>query len=208
MRYADFVDEIRGECYEAPIAAIERVIGQSAVDFCKQSRIWREKRTLEVESGTDQLRLRTSAGGRVDQVLQAVHLDTKGRTVELGKIEDHKIINAPSGQPKYFSEGLERSNPVIRFWPVPDRVGQVELYVVLVPQRSSTAIPDHISEEWYEAIVHGALYRLMIQSDKPWANAEKALFHKQQFDLAVRDAKQKAVSDGWAPKTIELRKWA
>lgn len=208
MRYADFVDEVRGECYEAPIGAIERVVNQTAVDFCKQSRIWREKRRIDVEKGTEQVRLRTSGGGRVDQVLQAVHQDQKGRNVELGKVEDHKIINAPSGQPRYFSEGLERSNPVIRFWPIPDREGTVDLYVVLVPQRQSTSIPDHISEEWYEAIVHGALYRLMIDSGKPYSNPDKALFHKQQFDLAVRDAKQKAVSDGWAPKTIQLRKWA
>lgn len=207
MRYSDYVNEVRRDVLEAPSATIERDVRDAAIAFCQSSRVWTERRVVAVEALTEQVRLKPSQEGRVDQVLRAVYRNAAGSEYELRKVMDRYTTNPAEGQPRYYSEGLQRSNPVIHLLPFPQEACDLDLNVVLVPQRDGTALPDHISERWHDAIVDGALSRLLMQSSKPWTNPEKAMFHRHRFDLAVRDGRQKAASDSWAPTSVPLRRW-
>jgi len=206
VRYSDFTDEVRRECFEAPFAAIESMVRDASIELCKSARLWNEHRTVSVGAGEFEVRLKPSQEGRVDQVLRCAYR-ADGSERELRKIMDRGNINPQSGTPLYFSESLRGSSPVLHLTPAPDKACELDLYVVLVPQRASRMIPDFISEEWRDAIVHGALGRLLMQSGKPWTNPEKALLHKREFALAVRDARQQAASDNWTPQSIPLRRW-
>lgn len=207
MRYADFTDEIRRDCVEAPFETIERETRTAAIEFCQKSRFWTEHRVVEVKVGESDVRLKPSQEGRVDQVLKADYL-LNGSTYRLAKVMDRRIGSVvDTGLPRAFSEGRKGTTPLIRLYPGSKEAASLDLYVVLVPQRDSRMIPDHIGEEWRDAIVHGALSRLLLQSGKPWTSPEKAAYHKHEFALAVRNARQEAASDSWAPHSIPLRKW-
>lgn len=206
MRYADFIDELRRECLEAPFATLESEARAAAIQFCQQSRVWTEERRVDVEPGEAQVRLRPSQEGRVDQVLKAAVI-REGSSYELKKVMDRNNFSDQQGDPRYWGEGRRGPNPVMNLWPVPKNPVTLELYVVLVPQRQSRSIPDHISEVWHDAIIHGALSRLLMQSNKPWTDPQKAAYFKQEFAVAVRDARQKSVSDNWTPMSINLRRW-
>lgn len=200
------MDEIRRECLEAPFATIESEARASAIEFCYQSRAWTEKRLVEVEAGEQQVRLRPSQEGRVEQVLAATLVSgTCPRPLRM--VVDRKHMTDRTGEPVYYSEGRRGPNPVMNLWPVPDKPVELELFVALVPQRQSRSIPDHISEVWHDAIVCGALARLLMQSNKPWTDPQKSTYYREKFAAAVREARHKTAFDNWTPRSVKYQQW-
>lgn len=202
-RYLDLVDELRRECPEAPSALLESEARASVVDFCKQSRYWREHRVIDLVEGQPDYRLRPSNEGRVDQVLQVIYISNGDWP--LAKVDYARTLGqARNGQPRYYAE--PPGGGAIRLDPTPDG-GQLALYLVLVPARQSRTFPDMIAEPWWEALKDGANARLLMHSNKPWTDPAKAEYLKLQFMRAAMSARQAAVSDQWAPQSVKLRKW-
>lgn len=204
-RYSDLVNAVLRETPEAPHALIESEARAAVMDFCRRSRYWTETEVLLLEPGIGEYRLRPIDNGRIDQILRAQFASANGGYRTLDKSDRRLFMGLnDAGDPTTYAESADR----IYLHPIyPNPAGVVNLHVVLVPLQSSMSFPDHIEERWREALVAGASARLLMHSNKPWTNENKAMLLQQKFDLAVRDARQNAASDQWAPQSIQLRRW-
>ncbi|MDQ3185983.1 MAG: hypothetical protein M3Q16_05880, partial [Pseudomonadota bacterium] len=60
--------------------------------------------------------------------------------------------------------------------------------VALKPSPASNGIDDTQFNEFDEAIVHGALARLMLSPKKPYTSVQLAAYHQQQFAIKTAAA--------------------
>ena len=67
--------------------------------------------------------------------------------------------------------------------------GSITLRVALKPARAADSFPDHIGEQYGEAIVSGALAKLMMMTGKPWANPQLAEYHGRIVSDAISRAR-------------------
>lgn len=59
---------------------------------------------------------------------------------------------------------------------------------VFVPTLDSAGIPDEVAAPHFEAIVHGAAYRLLEIPNKPWSDPRSAQQRRQDYERAVMAA--------------------
>ena len=55
------------------------------------------------------------------------------------------------------------------------------MIVALKPSASAAGIDERLFNEYREAIIHGALARLMLSPRKPYTHTQLAQYHQQQF---------------------------
>lgn len=63
------------------------------------------------------------------------------------------------------------------------------LTVALKPAYNANLLPDVIASQYREAVVSGAVYRLLMMTGRPWANPELAVYHKGVVDDAISRAR-------------------
>ena len=82
-----------------------------------------------------------------------------------------------TGRPEYVLGGATS----LRLVPEPDEAGTLTMIVALKPSASAAGIDERLFNEYREAIIHGALARLMLSPRKPYTNTQLAQYHQQQF---------------------------
>lgn len=202
--YADLIGEVRRECPEAPRPSIERELKSATVEFCRKSRFVKDLIQIELVPGQREYRLRGRRETRIDQVLGASLVTEGGSTIALHHLKA-PALPAGDGQPRYFGNPVSLDK--VHFSPTPIAGGSVYLSVVLVPRRDSANLPDEVYERHRDALISGAIARMTIVSNTPWSNPALSAEHQRRFELAVRDARQMAVSEGWAPMKVAMRRW-
>lgn len=168
------VPEVRADVAGCPKQTVLAAIRRAHAEFCDRSGIWRT--TLEspvyfvrgVREGQAQLPPETS-------IARIVWLRRQG-----APLEPHEY--SPSGR-----------DIILRQPPQQDFEAQAR--VVLRPDPHATRMDDALYARWSEAILHGALWRLMSRAGQQWTNAEGALYHKAQFDREIGRASARAAQD-------------
>ena len=95
--------------------------------------------------------------------------------------------NTPS-KPRFFNETSPGS---VGLYPAPDRVYTLNIRAALRPTRAAANVEDQLFEDWAEAIVDGALARLMLYPGE-WANVKLASVHEKRYEAAVGSARLEA----------------
>lgn len=65
--------------------------------------------------------------------------------------------------------------------PTPDTTYTLKLTTTLKPTITSTGADSTMIQEHFDAIVHGALHRLLLQQKREWFNADLAGYHGKQY---------------------------
>lgn len=68
--------------------------------------------------------------------------------------------------------------------PPPTVPVDVELFLAVAPGQESTEIPDFMWQRWREALIDGALARLLAKRGKPWSDPQEAERRRLLFELA------------------------
>jgi len=71
-----------------------------------------------------------------------------------------------------------------------DRSAYLVLSLVLMPNRTSTFIDYDFGNRWFDGLVAGAKYLLLITPDTEWFNPDLAKYYKAKFDDYVIEAKR------------------
>lgn len=79
------------------------------------------------------------------------------------------------------------ANETIRLYPIPDKVYTVSCRAALKPSRSATTVDDALFEDHMDAIVDGALARLLAMPER-WGNAGLAMRHQDAYRRGVNRA--------------------
>lgn len=183
--WSDLYDYALPDLPGCPVVAVEVALRQSAIAFAEQSLAWKyDHPDIAVVAATADYAFVPPAGAVVHAITYAEFSDKEiqTRASEFGiRIEDWR---SQTGTPEYVLGGATSLTLV----PTPDVSGTLKLEVALKPPPTATGIDDAMFNEFREAIVHGALSRLMLSPKKPYSDGSLGAYHAQQFTIKTGQA--------------------
>jgi hypothetical protein len=188
--WSDCYDLIAPDLPGCPLAAMDSALRQAAIAFCEQSLAWRfEHPAIAVEPGVTAYPFTPPPGSVVHAILCAA-LDGREiacRASGCGMAERNRQVSR-SGTPSCIFGGLA----FLTLAPEPAIHGMLTLSVALKPSPDSTGLNDNEFDEYCEAMVHGALSRLMSSPKKPYTHLQLASYHQEQFGIKTAAAAMRA----------------
>ncbi|SCX59911.1 hypothetical protein [Nitrosospira sp. Nsp1] len=199
--WRDFYDLMMPDVPGCPSAAADSALRQSAIAFCEQSLAWQGTHPdVPVVAGTAEYAFTPPADAVVHTI---IHAALDGEEIALypdkpgmGSINRH----GRKGIPAYILAGAAS----LTFVPAPSAPGTLSMTVAFKPSPVSTGIVDGQFNEYREAIVHGALVRLMLSPKKPYSSTQLAQYHQQQFAVKTAAAGQR-VARGYTRARLQTR---
>jgi len=199
--WRDFYDLMMPDLPGCPSAAADSALRQSAIAFCEQSLAWQGTHPdISVAAGTAEYAFTPPADAVVHSI---IHAALNGEEIALypgeagmGSMNRHgrKDIQA------YILAGAASLTLV----PEARASGKLSMTVAFKPSPVSMGIVDAQFNEFREAIVHGALSRLMLSPKKPYSNIPLAQYHQQQFAVKTAAAGQR-VARGYTRARLQTR---
>lgn len=176
--WADFLDYLIPDVPGCPEIAATFALRQSAIAFCEQSLAWRfDHPDIAVVAGVAKYLFVPPTGATVHTIIRAeldgkqIICNTAGADVTISN------WHHAQGAPEYILSGPEW----LQLVPIPTANATLSLNVALKPTFDATGIDDDMFTQYRDAIVHGALAKLMLSPNKPYTNAQLAQYHQQQF---------------------------
>jgi hypothetical protein len=191
--WRDFYDLMMPDLPGCPPAAADSALRQSAIAFCEQSLAWQGTHPdVSVAAGVAEYAFTPPADAVVHLI---IHAALDGEEIALypggpgmgsmgmGNISRHGW----KGMQAYILAGADSLTLV----PEPGVSGTLSMTVAFKPSTASMGIVDEQFNEYREAIVHGALARLMLSPKKPYSSTQLAQYHQQQFAVKTAAAGQR-----------------
>ena len=171
-------------------------------DFCRESMAWVEVVTYETSQfvvGQETLEVNPDDGERRIIYVNAVRWDDRVLRPMSSSFAVSNIVGTPTA---YTCPTPD----VIRFIPIPTAVPVTAVYAELVfaPVNAEDYLPSFFLNNFYEAVLSGALARLVGMSAKPWTDLAKAQYHMRRFRGQCREAAAKR-SRGYTPDAPSWR---
>ena len=168
-----------------PVAALDIAIRQAAIEFCEKSLAYKTSHNpISVISGTAEYAFQPPDQTVVHVITYAKFDDTELQC----RVGEYGISNqdwrSEEGTPKYIFGGMT----ALTLIPAPNVDGTLTMIVALKPSPTADGIDDNIFNEYREAIVHGALARLMLSPKKPYSDPGLATYHNLQFTILTGQA--------------------
>jgi hypothetical protein len=183
--WSDFYDLVVPDLPGCPFLMIDNALRQAAIAFCEQSLAWSYQHPdVSVVAATAVYAFVPPSGAVVHAITYAEFADTaiECKAGESGiTIDDWRN---QTGTPTYVLGGATSATLV----PTPDVAGTLAMTVALKPSPTATGIDDAMFNEYRDAIIHGALARLMLSPKKPYSNPSLATYHQQQFTILTGQA--------------------
>jgi hypothetical protein len=185
--WADFYDLVAPDVPGCPFAAIDIALRQTAIAFCEQSLAWKYTHPdIAVVAATASYDFVPPSDAAVHAITYAAFNGTE-IDCNAGELNIASAVydwRNQTGTPEYVLGGATALTLV----PTPDVAGTLSMEVALKPSPSAAGIDDSIFNEYREAIVHGALSRLMLSPKKPYSNPSLATYHQQQCTILTGQA--------------------
>ncbi|SEK64357.1 hypothetical protein [Nitrosovibrio tenuis] len=168
-----------------PFEAMDAALRQAATSFCEQSLAWKyEHPSIPVTIGIASYGVVAPAEAMMHAI---IHAEFDGKEIN-SRIREADTWTAGWSRKTGMPEYIFGAAPSVTLVPVPDVAGTLSMTIALKPSPTAAGIDDFIFNEYREAIVHGALARLMLSPRKPYTNAQLAQYHSQQFLVKTADA--------------------
>lgn len=191
MLVSELAQDVMIEVRDIPTAMAEKMVIDSAREFCRKSGFWRETITpITVSAGTDTYTLTpTAANTKVREIVAAVLDDTRlERTTERKRL----TTLGDTGTPTQFVSSTYGSITLVKN---PTADATLTVRVELIPTTSITDLDDRMCDDYGEIIVHGAVYRLAKHVGRNWSSSMSASDHFALFERGISDARARANDD-------------
>lgn len=185
--WSGFYDYVLPHLPGAPTVALDIALRQAATEFCSKSLAWRfDHPNIAVTSGTASYAFVPPSGAAAHAITYA---DFDGDEIDChaGELNIASAVDNwrnATGTPRYVLGGATS----LQLVPEPGADGTLTLKVALKPSPSATGIDDVIFNEYREAIMHGALARMMLSPKKPYSSPQLAQYHAQQSEIKTGQA--------------------
>lgn len=176
-----------------PDMTIEAAIIAAAIQFCEESKAYQyDMDPISTVAGVGEYDLEPPSGAVVDRIhsvkYNGIGLDPvsmKGMTDRVPK------RTTWTSTPKYF---LKNSSTTLLLGPIPaaSLTNGLEIRLILKPTRTSSSIPDELYDDYYEAILRLALYRILSIPRKDWSDPATARDQFALYQGELLRAKQRA----------------
>ncbi|MFW5910503.1 MAG: hypothetical protein ACOCUJ_01525 [Thiohalospira sp.] len=176
MDFLDLEPEIAPEVGGAPSPVVERAVREVARDFCRRTQLWRDEQPpTKTRAERADVYLAIPPEAAVSAILRAT---VGGRELQ----PETSRRSHPGQQPTHY--WLEQGQ-ILRLTPTPQEGGEsLEVILALIPSSTAASLPDWIADEAREALVYGALSRLLVQRTS-WGDPEMAQMYRQQYEQEV-----------------------
>ena len=208
----DLLDDVLSEAIGCPIYTARDRIRWAAIQFCKQTGVSVETTSeIDLDAGEDIIQLPCpSTNVRAWQVLW---LKTTENTVwPLNRRDLAERGLKWDGLEGQWPQGyVKTSNKEIRLIPKPDqdKTAVMTIHCSYIPQVEATRIDAVLVDEYREAIVHGALSRLLKMSAEEWYDPVEARERDMFFTIAQSEARALADKDfQTGEQTVKMRPMA
>ena len=189
--YSSLVKEVLPYVPLCPDSLVEQNIRAAAIEFCERSKAY----ILDLDAFS------TIAGvyeydfdiPTVTEVHQILYMTEDGN--DMDPISPRSLeLNYPDWRDRTGNPHVYLQKTPTSFWvvPVPSGTRQVIVSVALKPSRTSNNIDTTIANQYRDAIIYGALYRLLRIPSREWTDVGAAREYLAQFNLEIQQAELRA----------------
>lgn len=170
-----------------PWPLAESLTRQAAIEFFKKSLCWRDLLEFDAtDENTTVYTLSPPEGAVIEKLLLAW---VGGQQVTLATIEAGELDQIAGN----FNGLIWTRNRKTITLNNPQAAGtKVQLSAALKPSQAATQVDPDQFEQHADAIVHGALARILAIADKKWTDKPEAMRHAGLFEEAIGDAQAAA----------------
>lgn len=192
---------------------LRKLLHESYRDFCRRSAALRTWRKIRLDPNETHYPIAPLLSGEIDCVTQVKwawrHTDVRGCKVvgdappvlEIPyRISRHEIIGVP---PLPHAEWIQTRENVGALpedaepdEPQKPSMWSVWVEAVEVPHMNEERAPKAFLARYGEAIVDGALVRMMSMQGRPWSDMEKARQHGVAYENAISEARLRCMQGG------------
>lgn len=195
ITYETLLPEILPMVDGCPDTLIENNVRSAAIEFCERTGIYQaELDPVTTVGGIYEYDLEPPSTTTVHKIMWVTYDGKDLEPISSTLLEQRKPDWRDSdryGTPEYFLKPTRE-----QFWlvPVPSAtmVSSTRLRVQLKPTQTSTACDEVVMSDWRDAIVNGALYRLLRIPNRDWTDLNGAQIYGQLFAESVVRAEREA----------------
>lgn len=194
--FAQFVPEIAIHVSECPSILIELAVRQAAIDFCHASRIYRTTVSdMDTVAGERDYGLVLPPDTTI-VALEWLTLDGGDLEVASSRLLSKSDVGTPTHG--YATGALLHLSPT----PLHSVVGVVSAEVSVKPTHAATELPDEVVNDYNQAIIDGALARLLRIPGKAWTDPNAAGDYFTLFEAAAHRALAQHGKRGRITRTV------
>ena len=189
--YSSLVKEVLPYVPLCPDSLVEQNLRSATIEFCERSKAYiLDMAPFNTISGVYEYDFEIPSGTEVHQVL---YMTYDGR--DMDPISPRSLeLNYPDWRDRTGNPHVYLQKTPTTFWvvPVPSGSDQIIASVALKPTRSSNNIDTTISNTYRDAIIYGALYRLLRMPHREWSDIGAAQEYSFQFSQEIQQAELRA----------------
>ena len=189
--YSSLIKEVLPYVPLCPDTLAEQAIRSATIEFCERSKAYiLDMDPFNTISGVYEYDFEIPTGTEVHQVL---YMTYNGR--DMDPISPRSLeLNYPDWRDRTGNPHVYLQKTPTTFWvvPVPSGSDQIIASIALKPTRSSNNIDTTISNTYRDAIIYGALYRLLRMPHREWSDIGAAQEYSFQFSQEIQQAELRA----------------
>lgn len=189
--YSSLVKEVLPYVPLCPDLLVERNLRSAAIEFCERSKAYiLDMDPFTTTSGVYEYDFDIPTGTEVHQILYMTYDGQDMDPISPRSLE----LNYPDWRDKSGNPHVYLQKTPTTFWvvPVPSGSKEVIASVALKPSRTSNSIDTTVSNQYRDAIIYGALYRLLRIPNREWTEIGSAQEYLYQFNLEIQQAELRA----------------
>ena len=185
--YSSLVKEVLPYVPFCPDTLVESNLRSATIEFCERSKAF----VLDIDpintiAGVFEYDFDIPTGTEVHQVLLMTHDGHDMDPISPRSLE----LNYPDWRNRTGNPHVYLQKTPTTFWVVPVPSGSKELIlsVALKPTRASNNIDTTVANTYRDAIIYGALYRLLRMPNREWSDVGAAQEYLFQFTQEIQQA--------------------
>lgn len=180
MLLDDIVDLALPELPGILRATVRNAVVLTARDLCTEADIWQETVNAYVPKGLQQAEIEAT--------------DTSAEVLRIAAIKALK----PGQYQQPTPDSLQLND-------VANEPRRLPVRIVCRPALNTTTLPECLAR-WAEALLYGALYRLLKMPGQTWTNLQLAADYRMQFQAQIFEAKRlSAAGHQNGPRAVKMR---
>jgi hypothetical protein len=210
----EWFNDVRVEAPAAPNPLIADKVRLAAIEVCKRTMVSRETLDLiDIEAGVKQYKIEPpSSCLRIWRVLwvktmtgvSPLHPSSRHNLASQGIEWERNTANAAT-------DWFQIKNDIIQLWPAPtlDLDEELQAHVAFIPDPRTPKLDDRLYFYYKEAIVAGALAKLLCMSGTEWFDRQSALIREKEFQAEISKITANTQKDeGVADLNVAMRPFA
>ncbi len=195
ISYESLVPDIASNLYGCPDFLIENSIRAAVIELCEKASVYQAQLDpVTTVSGLYEYDLEPPTGTSVQKILWVTHQGKDLEPITSALLEQRipKWRDSSSASiPAYF---IKQSSTLFWVAPIPSvtAVSSTIIRAALKPTHTSTACDSDVMNDYRDAILNGALFRLLRIPNRDWTDLKGANTYGALFANAVVEAERRA----------------